>query len=367
MRTYPKCVLIAATALALAACTPAMDPPATPLANWIHTQASAYSQDSTGAWVTPNTDCWACVQGGLSSAEAASWTRTSDPTALANAIRGIEAGIHSQGADGGWLAPASYTTDTQSEPDRTTFFADEEAATFFVVYSKLTDAQRTAWRASIASAAKYLTPTATGWYTNGNINLGQAELLYLAWKATGDSTLKDSFEAAWAFLMNPGATSAKWVQYGYRQTSFGGCYLTETGSFGTGWDPNYTILQLNIASRLFLLTGEQRFGDLASCMLKQEMSRVSTTDWSMDQAGGTRHSTGSVGFDTSAFAVLALHDSRSDLQSSIAPALDAGERYFNTASYWFRALGTDFSVSELATGVQDSVLAKLRGQTYSGA
>src|SRR5581483_9011848 len=93
--------------------------------------------------------------------------------------------------------------DSQSSDVATMFFADEEANALLVLRPILDPVRRARWQASIAAAASYLAPQSYSWYSNGNLNLGETELMYLAWRATGNPVWGTDYNRAWAFVLSP--------------------------------------------------------------------------------------------------------------------------------------------------------------------
>jgi hypothetical protein len=317
-----------------------------------------------GIWQTPDTVCWACDQGGPATAAATAYVLSgrSQPTLLGEAEQTIDTAIATrQRPDGAFVGPPG---DGQSgSPDITTmFFGVEMGNTYLELAPVLDPARRARWQASLAAAAEYLIHNGNlNWYTNGNINLGNAELFYLVWKATGNPVFDAAFEQAWSFALNP--TRPQWSGYGLvivkapqrGDGSDGAGYLTESGGGGTGFDTEYTELQLDVVSRLYLLSGDPRVLRVANLLVNVLQPRI-RPGWMLNTSEGTRHTepTREVPLITSAFAVLGLHGGRKDLVRFIAPqfaALEAtyGQSWNDYGAVYRRALGNDVSVIALAT------------------
>jgi hypothetical protein len=182
------------------------------------------------------------------------------------------------------------------------------------------------WADAIVRGADYLiTSGDTTWYANGNINLAYAEVLYLAWRVSGQQRFADAYEAEWAFLNNP--PKPRWNGYGLALTklptapdgSNGAGYLTESSTGPPGFDPEYTQLQLDTASSLFVLSHDARVLRLMNLLLDVELPRVSST-FTLDATGGSRHSLYTP-FMTSGLAVL-VHYGRNDLASLLPVQAD---------------------------------------------
>ncbi len=317
-----------------------------------------------GIWHSPNTICWACNQGGPATAAATAYMLTGRvrPELLREAEDTIDTAIATrQRADGAFAGPRG---DTQSPDIATMCFGVEEGNTYLTLLPVLDAARRTRWQASLAAAASFLIHNGNvTWYTNGNINLGNVELLYLAWRATGDAAFHTAFERAWSFTLSP--PQSRWPGRGLvvvraperADGSDGAGYLSETGAGGTGFDPEYTSLQLDVASRLYLLSGDPRVLRLANLLVNMLLPRVDSA-WRLDTSGGARHTEPGreVSLITSAFAVLGLHGGRADLIPFVLAQLKAiGAAYsqpWNAYGEVFRrALGNDISVIALASNL----------------
>jgi hypothetical protein len=320
---------------------------------------------SDGIWNTTDTACWSCDQGGPATAAATDYMLTgrSNPNLLTEAERTINNAIATrQQPDGSFIGPPG---DTQSASVATMFFGVEEGNTYLDLSPILDPATRARWQASLASAASYLVDSGNlYWYTNGNINLGDTELFYLAWQATGDPTFESDYEDSWSFTSSPPA--ATWPGQGLIITkqptaadgSDGAGYLTETGAGGTGFDPEYTALQLDVASRMYLLSGDQRWLWLTNLLVNQLLPLIDTTDWMLNASNGTRHTESdyNVNLITSAFVVLGLYGGRTDLVPDILPDLQQlastySQSWTDYSNVYRRALGNDVSVIALATNL----------------
>jgi hypothetical protein len=317
-----------------------------------------------GFWNSSNTICWSCNQGGPASAAATAYMLSgrTQPALLGEAEGTIDTAIATrQRSDGAFLGPPG---DTQSPDVATMFFGDELGNAYLALLPVLDPGRRARWQAALTAAAQFLVHNGNlTWYTNGNINLGNAELFYLAWRATGNPLYNALFNQAWNFALNP--PQSQWPGRGLRfvtspkrsDWSDGAGYLTETGAGGTGFDPEYTSLQLDVAARLYLLSGDQRALRLANVLVNMLLPHVTSSFW-LDTSGGTRHTETSryVPLLTSAFAVLGLDGGRADLLHDIAPAL--AEEQSTILAPWNafgevyrRGLGTDVSVIALAAGL----------------
>jgi hypothetical protein len=374
MKTLPRAVrLLAIAALAAAAsgahastASALGTSPAREALGLLASRMAAYAGPlgpyHNGIWQSPNTICWTCNQGGPASAAATVYKLTgrSRPDLLRKSERTIDIAISAHQRAGGVFRPPPG--DTQSPDIATMFFGVEEGNTYMALSRVLDPARRARWRSSLAAAASYLIRNGNvTWYANGNINLGNIELLYLAWRATGNATFHAAYERAWSFALSP--PQNRWPGCGLvvvtaprrADGSDGAGYLAETGARGTGFDAEYSSLQLDVASRLYLLSGDPRALRLANLLVNMLLPRVDS-NWMLNTSGGTRHTEPDrkVPLITSAFAVLGLHGGRSDLGPFILPQLKAIEAaYAQTVNdygeVYRRALGNDIAVIALAS------------------
>ncbi|HAU36585.1 MAG TPA: hypothetical protein DCX07_02570 [Phycisphaerales bacterium] len=208
------------------------------------------------------------------------------------------------------------------------FFGNVLAATYLQLEPGLDEAHKTAWKKSLVSAADWMfrpvgsfPNAAMGWYTNGNIELGETNLWYLIGKITGEPRFKDAYETAFAFTIDP--PKPRWKDYGIRYTreptredgSDGAAYLSEVGPGGVGYDPEYTTLQADL---LTLLCGQSRDPKairLANLLTNELLERVDRNYWILDAGNGSRHTHVSrpVPFTVGSMTMLAWIAGRSDL------------------------------------------------------
>ena len=318
-----------------------------------------------GVWGGQNTTCWSCYNGGPASAAATLYALTgqSRPDLLQEAEQTIDTAISTrQGADGSFRPPPN-TGDGQPPDVATMFFGVEFGTVYHELTGVLDPARRLRWQASLSAAANYLIHNGNvTWYTNGNINLGNVEFFYLVWQATGNAAYQQAYETSWNTALSPDQT--RFPKMGlvlvkapaHADGSDGSGYLTEKGVGGVGFDPEYTELQLDCVSRLYLLSRDARALRISNLLLNMLLPRVDST-WRLDTSGGTRvpDQGRKVGFMTSALAVLADYGGRGDLNAMVLPELREEEAYFAQSSQAYnpfmrRALGNDVAVIALAAG-----------------
>jgi hypothetical protein len=331
----------------------------------------------SGEWLNATTTCWSCSNGGLATAAATLWRSTgmTRSDVLQEATETIDTAIATrQGADGSFSPPPG-SADGQPTGIATMFFGVEMGTTLLQLSPALDRARQAAWAASLGRAADYVIDSGfSTWYANGNINLGYVELLYLAWRATAAPRFLAAYEDAWSFVLDPpqdrfpgdGLRIVK--QPSSADGSDGAGYLAENGPGGVGFDAEYSELQLDVACRLYVLSGDPRALRLANLLVNMLLARVDG-DWLLDTSEGTRHTDPNrkVPFLTSALAVLGWRAGRADLTGLVASQLAAtrtqyGFSWNQTNDVFRRALGNDVSVILLAADVD----APRRAVTLSG-
>jgi hypothetical protein len=342
--------------------------------------AGPWGSYTGGVWNSQDTSCWTCNNGGPATAAATAYVLSGDsqPTLLGEAEGTIDTAIANwQRADGAFVGP----TGSSPSPDiDTMFFGVEEGNTYLELLPVLDAARKARWQASLAAAADYLIHNGNlNWYTNGNINLGNAELFYLAWRATGDERFDTAYQQAWNFALYPPQSS--WPGRGLvivnqptrADGSDGSGYLTETGPGGTGFDAEYTSMQLDIACRLYLLSGDPAALRLANLEINMLLPRIDS-NFLLDTSGGTRHTQPNrkVSLITSAYAVLGLDGGRSDLAPLALAQLNAiASAYIQPWNYYGavlrRGLGNDISVIALASNLAQPVGWAAPGAQVSGS
>jgi subtilisin family serine protease len=216
-----------------------------------------------------------------------------------------------QASDGSFSDPSTST------PIATTTIGNELGTALLYARSRLPAATATAWTDALVKAADFVAGTGElSFYVNGNINLQHTELMYLAWKASGEERFKQRYESALGFTLAP-PDPAFGLQITKEPTRADGAdgkgYLTERYPGGTpGYDPMYTQLQVDVASRLFLLTRDARLQRLVNLLTNQLLDRVDAR-WLLDTDGGSRVSVGKQPLTTAALGVLTGLGLRPDL------------------------------------------------------
>ncbi|MCX7046474.1 MAG: hypothetical protein NTX50_13445 [Candidatus Sumerlaeota bacterium] len=225
-----------------------------------------------GVWHLVNLDkAWA-VQGGPGSAAAVLWKWRAQRRATLDA-----ATLARQD----WLHRVAVETFDHSlkditNPDGTLrnmntveliFFSLELANTLLELGDSLDAATHQRWLDALTSHVLFMikdgglpNPEAKGWKatdgwtTNGNVELCEAELVYMMWLLTGDQKYKSLFETQWKHTLQP--DPQRWKGYGLfyikeptkEDGSDGAAYIAEAEQ-EPGFDREYTLFQLTIANR----------------------------------------------------------------------------------------------------------------------
>jgi hypothetical protein len=327
--------------------------------------SSSLGPFANGEWADSESTTWSVDNGGPATAAATLYVLGGESNALYldEAEETINTAIADQQASDGAFEPPS--NDTTSIPTSTAWFGVEMGTTYELLAPYLDTATKEAWQASLASAASWIISSKNlTWYANGNINLTYTELMWLAWQDTGESQFLTAYNESWAFVMDPPQNEFfgnGWVTATaptQADGSDGEGYFTETGAAGTGWDPYYSMIQLDVLSRMYLLSGDPRALQALNMIMNEELPLISTTDWALNQSDGTRHTgtQGATGFLSSAFAVLALEGGRSDLLADVLPQLAWYQEWYeqtgNADSASFRrAFGNSIATIALAAAL----------------
>ncbi len=332
------------------------------LGNQLDEYAGREGPFTAGVWSSPENSCWACNNGGPATGAAGLYVLTGSTRRQlrSESEQTIETAIAThQNANGSFTGPPS---NTESSGITTMFFGVEFGTTYRLLASFLTSAQRARWQRSLAAAANFLISDGdTSFYANGNINLGYTEFLYLVWQATGENRFEQAYDESWAFTLAPpqsrfpGCGLVTLTTPTRQDGANGAGYLAETGEGGTGFDPEYSALQLDIASRLYLLSHDQRALRIANMLVNVLMPRINVATWMLNTSGGSRHSQQGreVGFMASAFAVLGLAGIRPELDQYILPQIEKEESWYPQpfqadSGVFRRALGADVTTIALA-------------------
>jgi hypothetical protein len=197
---------------------------------------------------------------------------------------------------------------------------------------------RATWSAAIEKAASYLISSGdTTWYINGNVNLRQTEVLWIAWAITHQQRFLTAYNSEWAFTIAP--PQQRWPGYGLHITknptrsdgSDGAGYLAESnGQDAPGFDGNYTYAQLDTATDLYVLTHDPRYLRLMNLEFNQLRPLINSA-WTLNAHGGTRDNFNDP-FMSAAVSVLAASGDRPDLVPDVSSELASVEAQYKQAT-----------------------------------
>ena len=319
---------------------------------------------------SPNGLCWGCDNGGPATAAATLYVLTGaeDRALLEEARETIDTAIAIRQTSNGAFTPPP--ADGSSPGIETMFFGVEFGTTYQLLASHVGAATRRRWQASLTAAANYLIHSGdVSWYANGNINLGYTEFLYLVWQATGERRFETAYNNSWSFIMAP--PQSRFPGSGWRTVKGptlsdgydGAGYFTEAGPERNGYDPEYTTLQLTVAARLYLMSGDSRALRVTNMLQNMVAARINTATWMFNTGDGTRHTEPDryVGYMSPAFAVLGLDAGRADLVSDILPQIRQEELWYSEgyqadSGVFRRAFGDDVAAIALAAATADPQL-----------
>lgn len=318
---------------------------------------------SNGVWSGVNVTNWACASGGGATAAATLYAigGRDDPGLLNVATTTVNTAIDIRQQSIGTFISAIGTPNPNIDQVDSIFWGAEMAMTTMLLAPDLRSDEMAKWQTSLRALGDfYVKNKNLTWYANGNVNLQLAELFWMVWRVTGDPKYLTDYQQMLAFTEHP--DPARWPGRGEIITTpptsvddrDGAGYFAETGAGGTGYDPEYTELQLTAVARLALLSGDPEAMRLTNLLVDQLLRRVDQTTWTLDASGGTRHTqpVRQVPFLTPALVILGRFGGRSDL----LPLID-GQQAATQATYlapgndndaYRRGLGNDLSVSALA-------------------
>src|SRR5262249_49240693 len=99
----------------------------------------------------------------------------------------------------------------------TGFFAVSLGVSYLELQPTLDATTRARWSNAVEKAADYLINSGDdAWYINGNVNLRQTEVMWLAWAITGQQRFRSEYDSEWSFTTNP--PQGRWPGYGLRIT-----------------------------------------------------------------------------------------------------------------------------------------------------
>jgi hypothetical protein len=248
----------------------------------------------------------------------------------------------------------------QASPINTIFYSTLLGLNYLELRGVLDASTRSRWSASLSAAAKFLIESGqTTWYINGNINLRLTELMWLAWQVTGNPYFESQYESEWAFTRAP--SQVRWPGFGLQLSvtpsksngADGAGYLAESAGAAPGFDPEYTMLQLDTATQMYVLSREARWLRLVNLMYNQLRPLVYITpaprsEWDLNGIGGSRKSE-DIPFSTPAMYLLVAEGVRPDLASGLMGQFTSIENTFHGAMSFTNANLYRDLAEELAT------------------
>jgi hypothetical protein len=314
---------------------------------------------SHGRWLSADDSYWPTMTGPATAA-AVLYRETRTPWLEHISAATINRAITSYRQPNG-----SFGVTSNGDDIATMTFASELGRSYLALGNALPHSTRVRWQQALRGAADFLIANGNlAWYTNGNIVLGNAEVMALTYRVTGDPRYYRAYLQAFAFAIAPSQT--RWPGYGLHLTktpsradgSDGAGYLGEAASPDTtpGFDPEYTMLQLDVASRIYLLMRDTRSLRLTNELTNQLLPHVNRQTWSLNTSGGSRHPElgRKVPFTTPALSILAWQGGRTGLSGLAASQ-------FVVINQQYRAALT-FSNQNFYRGLGDQV-APLRQAT----
>jgi hypothetical protein len=219
------------------------------------------------------------------------------------------------------LASGAFANDGgDADGIATGFFTVDLGVAYLELRSTRDAPTRARWANAIEAAADYLINSGDEtWYINGNVNLRQTEVMWLAWAVTGQQRYLTQYDAEWSFTVSP--PQGRWPGYGLQVTqqptrsdgSDGSGYLAESSGLAPGYDTAYTDAQLDTATDLYVLTHDPKYLRLMNLELNQLRPRIDST-LTLDATGGSR-SNYKMPFGNPAPSVLLASGDRPDLAS----------------------------------------------------
>src|ERR1035441_6884684 len=236
---------------------------------------------SDGQWLTKEgVECWNCYDAAGTAAAVLFDQGVGGPEYEQIAVETTNTTIADrQQANGSFEGSAAEPSGVT-----TSFYGVLLGVNYLELRNVLDASTKSRWSAALAADANYLINSGdTTWYINGNINIRQTEVMWLAWQITGDHYFEQQYEDEWAFTMAPPQT--RWSGYGLQLSvtptdpdgSDGSGYLAESGGGTPGFDPEYTELQLDTATQMYVLSRESRWLRLVNLLYNQLKPRIEVT------------------------------------------------------------------------------------------
>ncbi len=297
---------------------------------------------ANGVWyATDGPSCWYCYDSAAVGAATLSQQPSGDPQLRQVAIDTFNEAISQHQLPSGAFDDGSGAADGLG----TGFFTVDLGVAYLELRNTLDAQTRAKWSAAIGAAADYLINSGnTTWYVNGNVNLRQTEVMWLAWVATQQPRFLTAYDSEWSFTISPSQT--RWPGFGLQLTktptradgSDGAGYLAESGGGAPGFDPSYTDAQLDTATDLYVLTHDPKYLWLMNLLFNQIRPLIDST-WTLDALNGTRKNDLEPFLDP-APSVLVDSDDRPDVAPGLAAQMTrlqqeyVGAESFTNVNYY---------------------------------
>jgi hypothetical protein len=308
------------------------------LTNDVNTMVANQSPtNEIGLWIGGDAVQWRSNSGpGLAAAAVAGLN--ANPTMLSDAEQTFNTLIAEHQQPNGSFTAVAGTVDPQTPDVDTMFFLTDLGMALWADRSQLPAADVASWTSAIEGGANYLVANGNlHYYTNGNIAVGNALVMALAYWASGNPTYETDYQTALSFAIAPPQTGQS-IGFGFVTTktptqadgSDGAGYFAESGGGTPGFDANYTELQLDQLTKLYLVAPSTEVLRLINMEVNQEMPLVNTSTWELNTSGGTRHPQPDryVPFVTPALILLADYGGRTDLQQYVQSQLAEIQSYY---------------------------------------
>ncbi len=299
--------------------------------------------DPNGLWVGGDPDYWRSSSGpGLAAAAVAALT--GDSTMHADAEQTFDTLIAQHEQPNGSFTAVSGAPTPQPIAIDTMFFIDNLGMALWALRPQMTPGEVANWTAAISAGANYLASNGNlTWYTNGNIVIGNALAMALAFSASGNPVYETYFQQELTFAVAP--PQNRWPGFGliYTRTpslpdgSDGAGYFAESGGGAPGYDADYTQVQVDQLTRLYLVTNSPTVLRLVNLLVNQEWGQVDTATLELNTSGGTRHPqpNRSIPLTTPALALSASAGGQSYLTPFLQQQTGLIEAaYSNVVTYW---------------------------------
>ena len=248
-----------------------------------------------GLWIGGDLDNWRASSGpGLAAATVAA--ATGDATMRADAEQTFDTLIADHEQPNGSFTALPGAPQPQSPDIDTMFFVTNLGMALWALRPQMAPSEIASWTAAVTAGANFLVNNGNlTWYTNGNVVVGNDLVMALVYWATGNPTYETDYQQGLSFAVSP--PQNRWPGFGliYTKTpslpdgSDGAAYFAESGGGAPGFDADYTQVQLDQLTRLYLVTRSPQVLRLVNLVVNQLWPLVNTANFELNTSGGTRH------------------------------------------------------------------------------